>query len=88
MILNKQQQRRAGGSQFFKSIGVRGFAGGGVVGGNNNIQSPVDGYKIAYDRLASAVSSAMSSVPAPVVSVQEFTTVSNRVRTIESGANF
>ncbi|RAK21619.1 hypothetical protein B0I03_10551 [Flavobacterium aquaticum] len=88
VILNKEQQRKAGGAMFFRSLGVKGFAGGGIVGGNTNIPTPVNGIKIDYDMLASAMASANQSLPAPVVSVQEFTNVSNRVKTIESGANF
>jgi hypothetical protein len=33
-LFNEQQQRMAGGSRFFKSLGVPGFNAGGVVGGN------------------------------------------------------
>lgn len=88
VILNKEQQRKAGGAMFFRSLGVKGFAGGGVVGGNTNIPTPVNGIKIDYDMLASAMASANASLPAPVVSVQEIATVSNRVKTIEAGANF
>lgn len=33
VILNEDQQRRAGGPSFFRSLGVPGFAGGGVFGG-------------------------------------------------------
>jgi len=87
VILNKTQQRRAGGSQFFKSIGVPGFAGGGLVGGNTNLGSQ-NGLKVDFDLLAEKIAFANQNMPAPVVSVQEFTTVSNRVRTIEDGANF
>lgn len=32
VVLNKTQQRRAGGAPFFKAIGVPGFADGGVIG--------------------------------------------------------
>jgi hypothetical protein len=38
VILNQQQQA-AGGSRFFKSLGVPGFNAGGVVGGNTNINA-------------------------------------------------
>ncbi len=88
IILNKDQQRKAGGNLFFRNLGVPGFAGGGIVGGNTNIPTPVNGIKIDYDMLASAMASANASLPAPVVSVQEISTASNRVKTIEAGANF
>jgi hypothetical protein len=31
VVLNKTQQRRAGGAPFFRAIGVPNFAGGGIV---------------------------------------------------------
>lgn len=88
VILNATQQRKAGGANFFRKLGVKGFAGGGMVGGYSQIQSSVSGVKIDYDMLALSISNANQSLPAPVVSVEEFTTVSNRVKSIESGANF
>ena len=41
-------------------VPVKGFAGGGIVGGNTNIPTPVNGIKIDYDMLASAMASVMS----------------------------
>jgi hypothetical protein len=50
VILN-QQQALAGGSRFFKSLGVPGFNAGGVVGGNTNINAS-GAFKIDMDLLA------------------------------------
>jgi hypothetical protein len=41
----------AGGSRFFKSLGVPGFNAGGVVGGNTNINAS-GAFKIDMDLLA------------------------------------
>lgn len=42
VILNDSQQQRAGGSAFFKSIGVPGFQTGGIVGGlTSNVTAPI-----------------------------------------------
>jgi hypothetical protein len=87
VILNQDHQRKAGGSRFFKSIGVPGFAGGGLVGGNTNVGN-TNGYKIDYDYLAGKIAQANQSLPVPVVSVTEINTVQKRVNTIETGANF
>lgn len=88
VILNKEQQRKAGGSRFFKALGVPGFNGGGLVGGNTNIPTSVSGVKIDYDLLANAMASANASLPAPVVSVVDINRTANNVRVIEEGANF
>lgn len=88
VILNKEQQRKAGGSRFFRALGVPGFNGGGLVGGNTNIPTSVSGVKIDYDLLANAMASANASLPAPVVSVVDINRTANNVRVIEEGANF
>ena len=41
VVLNKAQQQRAGGSEFFRSIGVKGFATGGQVGMAGSVSSVV-----------------------------------------------
>jgi hypothetical protein len=87
LILNKQQQQAAGGSMFFKSLGVPGFNGGGIVGGNANITS-TGNYSIDLDLLASKMAQANRSLPAPVVSVTDIAYQQNRVAVIEAGANF
>lgn len=87
VILNKAQQRAAGGSVFFKSIGVPGFAGGGQVAGNTSFGS-MNGIKIDMAGVAERIAEANKQLPPPVVSVQDIVTTTNKVRTIESGANF
>lgn len=86
VILNEQQQRLAGGSNFFKSLGIPGFNGGGLVGGNSNLGS-LNGFKIDYDVLAYKVAQANRMLPAPVVSVTDISYQQNRVAVIENGAN-
>lgn len=86
VILNEQQQRLAGGSMFFKSLGIPGFNGGGLVGGNTNLGSQ-GGFKIDIDLLAYKVAQANRSLPAPVVNVTDISYHQNRVAVIENGAN-
>lgn len=86
VILNKQQQMAAGGSAFFRSIGVPNFAAGGVVGGNNNINSNT-AFKIDLDLLAYKMAQANRLLPAPVVSVTDISYQQNRVAIIENAAN-
>ena len=86
VILNQQQQALAGGSRFFKSLGVPGFNGGGVVGGNTNLGT-LNGFKIDYDVLANKMAQANRMLPSPVVSVTDISYHQNRVAVIEAGAN-
>jgi hypothetical protein len=86
VILNQHQQALAGGSSFFKSLGVPGFNGGGVVGGNSNLGS-LNGFKIDYDVLANKIAQANRMLPAPVVSVSDISYQQNRVAVIENMAN-
>lgn len=87
VILNAEQQRRAGGVNFFKSIGVPSFAGGGFVGGNTNLGTQ-GGVKLDTIEMANLMAQANANLPAPVVSVQEINQVDNRVKVYESYANF
>lgn len=87
VILNKDQQARAGGSAFFRSLQVPGFAGGGFVGGNTNLGSQ-GGQKIDLDMLAAKMAQANRSLPSPVVSVHDISSTQNNVRVVEAGANF
>ncbi|HRE77098.1 MAG TPA: hypothetical protein PLL09_04650 [Flavobacterium sp.] len=87
VILNSEQQRRAGGVNFFKSIGVPSFAGGGFVGGNTNLGTQ-GGVKLDTIEMANLMAQANANLPAPVVSVQEINSVDNRVKVYESYANF
>jgi hypothetical protein len=86
MILNQEQQRKAGGSMFFRSIGVPNFNNGGVVGGNNNLSSN-NNFKIDMDILAYKLSQANKQLPPPIVSVTDIAYQSNRVQVIEAMAN-
>ncbi len=86
VILNQQQQALAGGSRFFKSLGVPGFNGGGIVGGNSNLGT-LNGFKIDYDLLAFKMAQANRMLPAPVVSVTDISYQQNRIAVIENYAN-
>lgn len=87
VILNAEQQRKAGGASFFRSIGVPGFASGGINGGYSNLGSQ-NGTKIDFDLLAEKISNANQNMPAPVVSVTDINRTQKSVRIIEDGANF
>lgn len=87
VILNREQQARAGGSAFFRSLGVPGFAGGGQVAGNTSF-GRLNGVKVDMDGVAERIAAANALLPAPVVSVVDITDTANRVSVIESGANF
>lgn len=90
VILNAEQQRRAGGSRFFRSIGVPGFADGGLVGGYTNMGS-MNGVKIDYDILASKIGQEVAkgnaALPAPVVQVSEITEAQSNVTRVSEGAS-
>jgi hypothetical protein len=87
MILNEEQQRRAGGSMFFRSIGVPSYASGGINGGSYNMGS-LNGLKIDYDLLGIKVAQANQMLPSPVVDLVEFTSSQNRVKMVEQMANY
>lgn len=60
VILNESQQIRAGGADFFKRIGVPGFATGGVIGG---IPSPAaNDSTVSIDAMVSGISNQMKSL--------------------------
>lgn len=90
VILNKEQQRRAGGSIFFRHIGVPGFADGGIIGGNTNLGN-FGGVKIDMDALASKIGQEVAkgnaSLPSPVVSVVDITDTQNNIVRIEQTAS-
>lgn len=87
VILNEEQQALAGGSMFFRSLGVPGFNRGGIVGGNTNLGIQ-GGQKIDIELMANMIAQANRNLPAPVVSVQDISYTQNSVRVIEQGANF
>ncbi|PZR11687.1 MAG: hypothetical protein DI539_20410 [Flavobacterium psychrophilum] len=92
VILNKEQQARAGGANFFRSIGVPGYASGGVVGGYSSIPSMQNmaAYKIDYDQLASKIGQevgiAYAQAPAPRVIVEDINSGQANLVRVESGA--
>jgi hypothetical protein len=60
VILNEDQQARAGGANFFKRLGVPGFATGGIV---SNIVSPAPANaNLGYTAIADMVSSQIKSL--------------------------
>ena len=74
VVLNERQQQRLGGYQTFRSIGVPGFAGGGVIG-TPPISAPVAtmpgasvDYLAALDRKTDAINSRIDRLQAFVVS--------------------
>jgi hypothetical protein len=87
MILNEEQQERAGGFRFFKSIGVPTYASGGYIG-SPSFSNANRNFTIDYDKLADSVAQAYSFMPAPVVNVTDITNQQNRVQMIDSYANF
>lgn len=86
MILNEEQQARAGGHRFFQSIGVPTFANGGY-NGVPSYSSADASYSIDYEKLANSIAKANSTLPAPVVNVTDITSQQNRVQVIENYAN-
>lgn len=91
VILNQDQQRRAGGSMFFRNLGVPGFAGGGIVGGGYSNVSNMSGLKIDYDILAAKIGQEVAkgnaALPAPIVQVDSFTEVQANNNRIVQGAS-
>lgn len=65
VILNEDQQRRAGGPDFFKAIGVPGFAGGGSTA--SRITNAVNNQQANNSALLEAIANA----PNPVVDVKD-----------------
>lgn len=90
VILNEEQQRRAGGARFFRHIGVPGFAAGGFVGNSYSVNQ-MNNTKIDYDLLAEkigdSVSKANLNLPAPITVIDDITTAQNNNSRIIQGAN-
>lgn len=82
-VLNQNQIEALGGSRTFASIGVPGFANGGLVGGNN---SP-GGVGLNAEELAARIAEANSQLPNPVVIVEDINTGQSRVAQVESQTN-
>jgi hypothetical protein len=89
VILNQDQQRRAGGAMFFKHLGVPGFNTGGVVGYNN--LGGMGGMKIDYDILAQKIGQEVAkgnaALPAPVVEIDSITEAQSSNSRIRAGAS-
>lgn len=90
VILNEEQQRRAGGSIFFRNLGVPGFAAGGIVSGNSNLGS-MGGYKIDTEALAQAIGKEVGranlNLPAPRVEIDTITEAQTSSNRIKAGAS-
>lgn len=91
VILNRSQQQKAGGSAFFRNLGVPGFAGGGFVGGNSNVGMQAN-MSIDMDLLAAKigeqVGKANQQLPTPVVQIDSITEAQSNQNRIQVGASF
>lgn len=86
VILNQEQQQRAGGSAFFASIGVPGFNNGGITGANNNITAPIQKANADVTTLANQIVEGINNVK--IVTVVDDVTNAQAVQsTIVSGAD-
>jgi hypothetical protein len=81
VILNKSQQMRAGGSDFFRSIGVPGFADGGLIGGMpSNLQ------QVSPNTITDAVTRAIKKIPVEL-NINEVISSMNERKQIEIYGN-
>jgi len=62
VILNNDQQARAGGSAFFKSIGVPGFQGGGVTGINTNAPAIASAQQLNFESLGEVIAENINDI--------------------------
>jgi hypothetical protein len=89
VILNEQQQQRAGGANFLRSIGVPSFNTGGIVGGTpstTQIQNNIQQQGIDYEKLSMAFAMGASRVKT-VVAVEDINNGQGRVAEVEQMAN-
>lgn len=86
VILNQDQQDRAGGAQFFKSIGVPGFQTGGVTGINTNNSVNQLANSINLDSFADVITDKINSVKIVAIE-QEITGEQQQQVEIVNGAN-
>lgn len=86
VILNESQQARAGGSEFFKSIGVPGFAGGGVSGINTNTTAGQLSQQINLDSFADVITDKINAVKIVAIE-QDITNEQSQQVEIVNGAN-
>lgn len=81
VILNEVHQQRAGGAEFFASIGVPGFAAGGFTG--QRIAASVD----TRNSSEAFILEAISRQPAPVVGVEQIVTETNRLVSVQQAGD-
>ena len=62
VILNESQQEKAGGAAFFSSIGVPGFATGGVFGVNSTVTSPIQQASTNIDNIANRIVEGINNI--------------------------
>lgn len=86
VILNEEQQARAGGSQFFKSIGVPGFQGGGVTGINTTPSPLTASLTNNFEQFAEVISEKINDIKIVAIE-EEITGTQNNVAEIVAGAN-
>ena len=86
VILNKQQQARAGGPSFFRKLNVPGFSRGGV-SGNKAYTNYKSDSTIDYEKLGQSIANANLSLPAPVVAVSDINYVNDKAIAIQNFAN-
>jgi len=86
VILNEQQQARAGGSAFFKSIGVPGFESGGVVGVDTTVRRAGANGGFDVNGLADAIAGKINMIKVVAIE-EEITSAQNRKVEIIDGAN-
>lgn len=85
VILNGEQQQRAGGSAFFKSIGVPGFQGGGQVGPTPT-QSAMQAQQINMDEFANVITDRINAIK--IVAIEQDITDAQAIQAeIVGGAN-
>ena len=85
--VTKNPYLRSLASYINQAGGGKRFASGGILGGGgttsiNNMPPVID-----YDLLASKIAQANMSLPTPILPVDEFNRVNNKVANIQSGAN-
>ena len=86
VILNESQQEKAGGAAFFSSIGVPGFATGGVFGVNSTVTSPIQQASTNIDNIANRIVEGINNIK--VVTVVDDVTNAQAIQTqIVSGAD-
>lgn len=86
VVLNESQQERAGGSAFFSSIGVPGFATGGVAGVNSTVTAPIQQAGNDISNLANKIVDGINDIK--VVTVVDDVTNAQAIQTeVVNGAD-